>query len=41
MSYVNGDVYKGMWSKGKKHGKGNYTYSDGDYYDGDWVKDAA
>ncbi len=34
MKYTNGDEYTGTWSQGKKHGKGVYTYSDGDYYDG-------
>lgn len=35
--YTNGDVYEGNWLKGKKHGKGAYSYfSTGEVYDGDW-----
>jgi len=36
MSYrfVNGAVYDGEWNKGKKHGKGVFSYPDGSKYDG-------
>lgn len=30
-----------MWLEGRKHGEGVYTYSDGQFYDGQWVKDSA
>ena len=28
--------YKGNWKDGKMHGRGIYTYKNGDVYDGDW-----
>jgi len=31
---VNGAVYDGEWNKGKKHGKGVFSYPDGSKYDG-------
>lgn len=31
--FANGDIYDGDWKKGKKHGYGMYTYSDGKRYD--------
>ena len=34
MTYNNGDVYEGKFSKGKKHGHGVYNWEDGDYYEG-------
>ena len=27
-TYGNGDVYKGQWKAGKRHGKGAYTYKE-------------
>jgi hypothetical protein len=30
-----------MWSEGRKHGDGVYTYNDGEFYDGKLVKDSA
>jgi len=35
----NGDIYNGMFKRGKRHGKGIYTFADGDIYDGEWEKD--
>jgi len=32
-----GGSYRGIYSKGKKHGKGKYVYADGSKYDGEWV----
>jgi len=32
--FVNGAVYDGEWNKGKKHGKGVFSYPDGSKYDG-------
>ena len=29
-----GDVYKGAWHLGKKHGFGKYKFANGDYYEG-------
>ena len=37
--YTNGNSYKGQKNaQNQRHGKGKYTYSDGSYYYGDWVK---
>ena len=41
--YKNGDLYVGDWKKGKRHGKGFYAHSVGewetDLYVGDFVED--
>ena len=39
MNYENGDVYKGEWDKGERHGKGMSFYASGDVYEGDWFCD--
>ena len=31
--------YEGEWSMGFAHGKGKYTYSNGDVYEGNYVDD--
>ena len=31
--------YDGDWVEGNMHGRGVYTYANGDSYDGDWVDD--
>jgi hypothetical protein len=36
-----GDVYEGQWKDEKMHGKGVYTYHNGDQYDGEWCVDGA
>lgn len=36
MRFPNGDVYRGMWRRGKRHGQGTYMYSNGDSYSGQW-----
>jgi len=41
MVYNCGDNYEGDFEFGKKHGQGLYSWSDGDYYDGNWVNDSA
>jgi uncharacterized protein YodC (DUF2158 family) len=38
MTYVNGDVYEGNWSEGKRHGQGTMTYANKDFYTGNWHK---
>ena len=37
MKYPNGDLYDGMWSKGKKNGQGKYSYANGITYVGSFV----
>jgi len=32
--YAGGDKYKGDYVKGKKHGRGVYTFANGDVYEG-------
>ena len=32
-------IYEGELENGKRHGKGKYTYSNGDEYDGEWEND--
>lgn len=35
---VNGNVYKGLWSKGLKHGEGVYVFRDkGQLMEGVWI----
>ena len=42
INYSTGNVYKGyINSAGKKHGKGTYTWTSGDRYEGDWINDLA
>jgi hypothetical protein len=37
--YLNGNVYEGLWSKDKKHGKGTYTYYlTNEKYEGEFVE---
>jgi hypothetical protein len=36
---VSGDKYIGDWKEGRRHGMGNYFYSDGDRYEGEWRND--
>lgn len=33
------DIYKGSMLDGKKHGRGQHTWANGDHYDGDWLDD--
>lgn len=33
--------FKGDWKDDRKHGKGTFTYENGDTYTGEWVKDKA
>ena len=37
--YLNGDIYQGDWSSGKKNNFGSYFYANGDTYRGNWVED--
>ncbi|CRH01310.1 conserved Plasmodium protein, unknown function [Plasmodium relictum] len=39
LKYVNGDVYEGEFSNGKKEGKGKWTDKEGNSYDGYWKED--
>lgn len=32
MHFMNGDTYDGTWQNGMKHGRGKYTWSNGDCY---------
>jgi hypothetical protein len=36
-TYPNGDEYDGEWVKGKRHGRGVYTWANGDEYYGGWA----
>tara|TARA_B100000795_G_scaffold153047_1_gene114675 strand:+ start:288 stop:1400 length:1113 start_codon:yes stop_codon:yes gene_type:complete len=38
MSYKDGDIYEGNWSRGYRSGFGKLSYSNGGSYEGDWVK---
>ena len=31
------DVYQGNFLNGEFHGKGSFTFSNGNHYDGDWL----
>lgn len=31
-----GEKYEGMWKDGIFHGRGSRSYTNGDFYDGDW-----
>jgi hypothetical protein len=35
----NGDIYKGNWKNGKRHGQGTCTYANGEMYEGLWQHD--
>jgi hypothetical protein len=37
--YPTGDYYEGILKQGKKNGKGNFKWSDGTNYDGEWKDD--
>ena len=37
---VNGETYEGMWSEGRKHGKGKVTFKDGTVKQGKWKDNA-
>ena len=39
--YPNGDFYQGILIKGRKHGLGKYTFSDGGFSFGGWEKGIA
>jgi hypothetical protein len=32
-------VYEGEFQKGNRQGKGKYTWTDGSYYEGEWLAD--
>ena len=34
---MNGDEDKGSWARGKKHGRGVYTFRDGHVFTGEWA----
>ena len=36
MTYPNGDSYDGQYMHGKKHGKGEYRFEDGETRTGEW-----
>jgi hypothetical protein len=38
MSYSNGEVYDGMWVKGKRNGEGTYYYQTGAVFKGNFVQ---
>jgi radial spoke head protein 1 len=33
-----GNIYKGYFKNGFKHGKGTYNWVDGSQYEGDWFE---
>lgn len=35
---ADGSSYEGFYKDGKKNAKGKYVWSDGSFYDGDWVE---
>ena len=37
MKYPNGDIYDGMWLRGKKNGQGKYIYHNNIIYVGNFV----
>lgn len=38
ITYANGQVHTGQFSKGFRNGLGKTTYPDGDFYEGNWIK---
>ena len=38
MIYAEGDVYEGMWFKGKKSEYGVLTKLNGDHFEGNWIE---
>ncbi|MBF0623349.1 MAG: hypothetical protein HQL82_00930 [Magnetococcales bacterium] len=34
--FVNGNLYRGQYRKGRKHGRGTFIWRDGRMYDGQW-----
>jgi hypothetical protein len=39
MKFKDGRQFKGQWMNDKMHGRGEFTWPDGKYYDGDYVDD--
>ena len=39
MLYSNGDIYKGAWKDGRRHGQGKMEYHNGVVYVGEWIED--
>jgi hypothetical protein len=39
LTHSSGDVYVGMFLKGKKHGKGKLNFKNGEIQEGDWAAD--
>jgi len=35
--YSNGNKYEGEFYNGKPHGKGIYTWANGEVYEGEWM----
>lgn len=35
---ITGDVYEGEFHKGMQHGQGKYTWSNGESFEGQWIK---
>jgi hypothetical protein len=33
---ANGSEYEGYYVMGKPHGRGKFTWTNGEFYDGDW-----
>ena len=38
MEYSSGDIYKGDWKGGERHGVGVMQYANGNVFDGTWSK---
>ena len=36
---MSGDQYDGQWLNGKMHGRGKFTWSNGEVFDGEWAHD--
>lgn len=37
--YSNSALYEGLWSEGRRAGRGKMIYENGDVYEGEWMRD--